>query len=156
MRQAVEFDPKEAPVDVRAGPLWLRVALIYLASTNALIGLWATLAPRSFFDDFPGGGRHWVAGDGPYNEHLVRDVGAWSLALAAVILAAAWTAARGLVIVAGIANVLAGLPHAVYHSRHSDLVGSAADKAVSIGGLWLATGLGLAVAARGWRLSRAT
>ena len=38
-------------------------------------GLWATLSPRSFYDEFPGGGRAWVAADGPYNEHLVRDFG---------------------------------------------------------------------------------
>ena len=45
--------------------------------------------PRSFYDDFPGAGRTWVAVDGPYNEHLVRDVGGLNLALAFVAVLAA-------------------------------------------------------------------
>ena len=40
------------------------------------------LRAAPFYDDFPGLGRSWVAADGPYNEHLVRDVGALNLALA--------------------------------------------------------------------------
>ena len=52
-----------------------RVLLIIVGIGNAVVGLWAAVAPQSFYDDFPGAGRHWVAVDGPYNEHLVRDVG---------------------------------------------------------------------------------
>ena len=37
--------------------------------------------PAAFYDDFPGLGRMWVAPDGPYNQHLVRDVGELNLAL---------------------------------------------------------------------------
>lgn len=44
--------------------------------------------PRSFYDDFPGGGIAWVSVDGPYNEHLIRDIGAWSLGTTVVVLAA--------------------------------------------------------------------
>jgi hypothetical protein len=39
--------------------------------------------------DFPGAGRSWVAPDGPFNEHLARDVGVLNLALAVVTIAAA-------------------------------------------------------------------
>ena len=54
-----------------------------------VIGLWALLAPRSFYDSFPGGnGMHWVSADGPYNRHLVSDVGSMYLALAALTVAA--------------------------------------------------------------------
>ncbi len=60
------------------------VLLAVIAIGYAGVGAWAALAPRSFYDDFPGGGRHWVAVDGPFNEHLVRDVGTLNLALAAV------------------------------------------------------------------------
>ena len=56
-----------------------RVILALLAITSVQLGLWATFAPRSFYEDFPGGGRNWVAVDGPYNEHLVRDFGALNL-----------------------------------------------------------------------------
>ena len=45
---------------------------------SLLTGLWALLAPRSFYDSFPGGsGLHWVAADGPYNRHLVFSVPHW-------------------------------------------------------------------------------
>ncbi len=45
--------------------LWTRIALGYLALVSLQIGLWAQFAPRSFYDDFPGLGRAWVAIDGP-------------------------------------------------------------------------------------------
>ena len=49
-------------------------------SGNLGVGLQALFTPRSFYDDFPLG-RGWVAMDGPYNQHLVRDVGSLNLAL---------------------------------------------------------------------------
>src|SRR3954471_13364403 len=58
-----------------------RVVLALLAFTSAGIGVWAAFAPRAFYDKFPGLGQVWVAVDGPYNEHLVRDFGALNLAL---------------------------------------------------------------------------
>jgi hypothetical protein len=39
------------------------------------------VAPAGFFSRFPFAGHAWVALLPPYNEHLVRDVGALSLAL---------------------------------------------------------------------------
>ena len=47
----------------------LRIGLALLAASQALVGVWALLAPRSFFDDFPAFGRTWVALLSPYNEH---------------------------------------------------------------------------------------
>ncbi|RTL69410.1 MAG: hypothetical protein EKK42_04560 [Pseudonocardiaceae bacterium] len=67
----------------------LRVGLLVLAATQAFVGLWALPAPRSFYDDFPAPGRSWVSALPPYNEHLVRDVGALSLALTVLLVAAA-------------------------------------------------------------------
>ena len=58
-----------------------RIGLVILALSSGPIGLWATFAPKSFYEDFPGGGRHWVQLDGPYNHHLVTDFGALNLAL---------------------------------------------------------------------------
>src|SRR5690348_13415732 len=51
-----------------------RAALSLLAVLALYQGIWAQLAPRSFFEGFPGG-MGWIATEGPYNEHLVRDVG---------------------------------------------------------------------------------
>ena len=77
--------------------LWIRAVFAYLALQSALIGVWALMAPRSFYDDFPGAGRAWVAVDGPYNEHLVRDVGALNLAILVVFALAAFRPSRDLI-----------------------------------------------------------
>ncbi len=80
-------------------------------------GLWALVAPAGFFSSFPGLGLRWVTGDGPYNEHLTRDVGAFNLALVAFTVgvlrvapqAAAWAA---------VAWEVYALPHLAYHLSH--------------------------------------
>ena len=95
-----------------------RVALAILALVGLQVGLWAAFAPQSFYDDFPGGGRVWVAVDGPYNEHLVRDVGELNLALAVVAIVAFVTLNRWVVLAAGGAWLAYSLPHFVYHLRH--------------------------------------
>ncbi|MEO1060979.1 MAG: hypothetical protein AAFZ07_06150 [Actinomycetota bacterium] len=119
-----------------------RVALGYLIVVSAEIGLWALLAPRSFYDGFPGLGRAWVAVDGPYNEHLVRDVGALNLALAVVLLAAAVRLTRPLVDIAALAAIVWGVPHLTYHVLNTDGL-SASDLALSLGGLTLFVALPL-------------
>lgn len=58
-----------------------RWAVLILAVSAAVVGVWAAAFPLSFHTDFPAPGRHWVSTLGPYNEHLVRDVGALYLAL---------------------------------------------------------------------------
>ena len=98
----------------------VRVALGILALIGIQVGVWAAFAPRSFYDDFPGSGRVWVAVDGPYHEHLVRDVGALNLALAVVAIVALVTLSRAAVLAAGGAWLAYGVPHLVYHLRHTD------------------------------------
>jgi hypothetical protein len=112
----------------------LRVALAILALVSVELGAWATFAPRSFFDDYPGLGRHWVRADGPYNEHLVRDFGALNLALAVVTIVALITLGRPLVIAVAIAWLAWGVPHLVYHLRHLDVF-STGDKVANVVGL---------------------
>ena len=99
----------------------VRVLLVLMAVPSVLVGLWALLAPRSFFDDFPGAGRHWVSADGPYNEQLVRDVGSLNLALVVVIVAAAVVLTRTLVRTAAVATLVYAIPHFAYHAAHTDL-----------------------------------
>lgn len=98
----------------------LRIGLAVLAVPAAVVGLWAGLAPRSFYDDFPGFGQVWVAPDGPFNEHLVRDVGALNLGLAVVTIGALITLATVLVRWVLVAWIVEGVLHAVYHSRNLD------------------------------------
>ena len=110
----------------------LRMGLIYQAGAMALIGFWATCAPRSFYSDFPGGGRHWISADGPFNEHLVRDVGELSLALLVVLGAAAVTMAIPLVRAALVAVIVNGGLHVVYHARHLDMFSSSDATAIMV------------------------
>ena len=97
-----------------------RAILAYLTFSGLLVGVWATFFPQAFYDDFPGAGRVWVAVDGPYNEHLVRDVGQLSLAIALVSGVAAWTMIPVLVRVAAAAWLVNAIPHFVYHVRNLD------------------------------------
>lgn len=123
---------------------WMRIALGYLALVSLEIGVWAQFAPRSFFDDFPGLGRAWVNVDGPYNEHLVRDVGGLNLGLAAVLIVALITLSRPTIIAAALASLLYGVPHLVYHIANHDGLDDS-DVAISLGGLALFAILGVAL-----------
>lgn len=96
----------------------LRGGLLLLAAMALLPGVWGTLWPRSFFDDFPGAGNAWAAAFPPYNEHLVRDVGAFYLGYGVLLLGAAVVTRRRLVQVALVAWVAATVPHGVFHLRH--------------------------------------
>ena len=94
------------------------IALAVIALFMLPVGLQATFAPRSFYDDFPLG-RHWVALEGgPYNEHLVRDVGGLFLALILATALTLWRRFPTLAIAA--AWLLQGTLHVVYHAGHLD------------------------------------
>ncbi len=117
--------------------LVLRIGLIYLAVSGALVGVWAGFAPRSFYDDFPGLGRVWVSVDGPYNEHLVRDVGWLNLALTVATVWAAVTLTRTLVIAVLVAWLVTSLPHLAYHVANLDGLATA-DRVGELASLALA------------------
>ena len=93
----------------------LRGGLLFVAATPLGGGLWALLAPRSFYDDFPLPGRDWVSTLGPYNEHLVRDYGALNLALGMLLVATAVLVERRLARVALITWLVFATPHFVFH-----------------------------------------
>lgn len=125
--------PVPAPVRRR---VVVRLGLAVLALTQATVGAWALVAPRSFFDGFPAAGHAWVALLPPYNEHLVRDVGALSLATAALLVAAtAWPEDR-LVRVALVAFLVQAVPHAVFHGTHLEGFGTV-DAVAQTGGFVL-------------------
>jgi len=94
---------------------WLRGGLLILAASALTVGLWALLVPRSFYDGFPLPGREWVPTLGPYNEHLVRDVGALNLALGVLLLLAAALLERRLVQVSLVAYLVYAVPHFIFH-----------------------------------------
>jgi hypothetical protein len=97
-----------------------RIALVVILVGSLVVGLWAQVVPRSFYDDFPGAGRVWVAVDGPYNEHLVRDVGGLNLGLAFVAGVALVTGSLLVARAAGGAALVYGVPHLLYHATHLD------------------------------------
>jgi len=132
-----------------------RGALAVLGLVGLQVGVWATLAPRSFYDDFPGGGRTWVAADGPYNEHLVRDFGSLNLALTAVVLVALVTRAPAAIRAAALAWLVYSVPHFVYHARHLDVY-DGSDKVLNMTALAGAVVLSAAVLVADLRTRRRT
>jgi hypothetical protein len=122
----------------------VRIALALLVAQGLIVGVWAAAWPRSFYDDFPGGGRTWVSADGPYNEHLVRDVGALNLALAVVTVVALIAFTRVVALATALGWIVYQAPHLVYHLRHLDLY-DASDKVANVASLVLALVLPIVV-----------
>lgn len=89
--------------------------LVVLGAPQALLGLWALLAPHSFYKDFGLGGKGWVATLGAYDEHLVRDVGSLFLGLGVLLIVAAVRGQRSLSMVAAIVWLIFAIPHTIYH-----------------------------------------
>jgi hypothetical protein len=122
----------------------VRLALALLVAQGLIVGVWAAAWPRSFYDDFPGGGRAWVSVDGPYNEHLVRDFGDLNLALAVVTLVALIALTRVVALAAALGWIVYQVPHLVYHLRHLDLYDTG-DKVANVASLVLALVLPIVV-----------
>ncbi len=107
--------PKRLP-----GLVW--VALALLAFTGLSVGVQALADPRGFFGDFPFG-REWVASDGPFNLHLLRDFAALNLGIGALALVALVGRSRVLTRAAGLTWLLYGVPHLVYHALNREVTG---------------------------------
>jgi nucleoside-diphosphate-sugar epimerase len=118
------------PGAVKAG-LWA-LALFFL-----LAGIQQQFAPQVFYDGFPGFGMQWVSVDGPYNEHLLRDLGGANLALAVVTLYAISRPSAGLVRAVAAAALVAYVPHFVYHAAHLDLLATQAGRVLQTAALAL-------------------
>ena len=114
----------------------LRIGIAILALTPAFVGIWASITPRGFYDDFPGGGRTWVSAVSVYDEHLVRDVGALYLGSLVVLAFAYVYLERRLVQAALVSYAVAALPHLVYHLTALDNL-STGDSVAQITGLAL-------------------
>ena len=121
----------------------IRFALVYMAVAVGLVAAWILIAPKHFYDEFPGPS-HWVSALPPYNEHLIRDFGSAGLGLAVLAgLAAVWMQRR-LVQATAIALFLGSLPHAIYHLITTEAY-STADNVFTLAGLYLEVLLPLAV-----------
>jgi hypothetical protein len=94
-----------------------------LLLSGLVVGAWGTIAPASFFGDFPGAGHRWVSPLGPYNEHLTRDVAGLNLALAALAAFALARPAPEVIRAAGVAWFVWSVPHLAYHVAELDRLG---------------------------------
>jgi hypothetical protein len=126
-------------------PPWLiRAGLLVLALPSAVIAGWGLIAPSNFYDSFPGAGRHWVSALPPYNEHLLRDFSAASLAIVVFLVGAAILLERRVIQVALIAFLAYSIPHFAYHATTTEHY-STGDNLGSLGGfvVTMAISLGL-------------
>ena len=115
----------------------VRVLLALLLASGLVLGVWAAFFPLAFYESFPGFGRHWVAVDGPYNQHLVRDVGNLFLALSVITGVALVAMTSMLVRATAAAWTVFSLLHFAYHLRHLDMYDGvdAAGNLVSLGSM---------------------
>jgi 4-carboxymuconolactone decarboxylase len=118
----------------------IRFLLLALGIPQALIGLWALLAPRSFYGDFPAGRGGWVSALGPYDAHLVTDVGSLFVALGLILVLAGISLRRGAVVAAAAGWLVFSVAHFGWHLFHldsldtGDAVGNVVTLAWTVGG----------------------
>jgi 4-carboxymuconolactone decarboxylase len=139
---------KSAPL---SRPGILRVGLVLLGLPQLALGIWALISPSGWFGTFPGGGQHWLPAYGPFDEHLVTDVGATFLAIGLLLLIAGYLLERRVVQVALVAYLAYDIPHFIFHLGNDGVLGSGARVA---NGLTL--GLSVASAAALLALTRRT
>lgn len=106
MRAAVSREPVAA---------WVRIGLLALGVPNVAAGLWAVVAPASWYRSFPGFDPRLVAAKPPFNAHLATDAGAGLLASGVVLLMAAWLGDRRSIALGIVAFACFAVPHAAYH-----------------------------------------
>lgn len=130
-------DPRDAAHEGRAtsGRWPTRAGLLFLLFASLLVGPWAQFAPTSFWEGFPAFGCGWVSTDGPYNEHLIRDVGGLQLGMSVVLLATLLRPTRPLVLVAALASLAWQAPHVSYHLIHVKDLPTLADRVAQSAGL---------------------
>ncbi|WP_345069923.1 hypothetical protein [Phytohabitans flavus] len=102
----------------------VRGGLVFLAVLHLSWGVPATVAPRWFYDTFPGLGHAWTAAYPPYNVHLVTDLGATFTAFGVLLLLAAWLADRKVTAVVLCGVLVFSSLHLAFHLRnHGELGG---------------------------------
>lgn len=99
--------------DTAPSPAILCVGLALVGLQQVVTGAWALLAPAGFYAVVP-----TVDVVPPFNEHLVRDVGAALLATVPVIAAALWRRSPGVAAVALTCVLTFAVPHALFHLAH--------------------------------------
>lgn len=96
----------------------IRLGLLLLGLPQLVIGIYALFFSRDFYRDFPFG-RSWAA-LGPYNEHLVTDVGALFCAMGVIALFGAVRVDRRLSQAVAFGWIVFTVPHLVFHANHRE------------------------------------
>lgn len=97
-------------------PILHRVCLIILTIFGLSLGVWAYFAPLNWYNTFPGMGMRWLPVLGPYNEHLVKDVGGMFLALGVLSAVAVYHLRnRPVVVITAISWSVFNALHLIYH-----------------------------------------
>lgn len=128
-------------------PQAARLLLTVLSIINLAIGAYATIAPHSFY-------RHVLGVDlmGPYDEHLLSDVGGFYLGFGLLFAWAARTLARELVRASAAAFTLTQALHLAYHALHLEHFTAAQAAAQTVGlGVFLALPTAILILCRGAR-----
>lgn len=133
--------------EVTGGRGLVRVGLVALGATQGAVGLWALLAPSAWYEGFPGAGRSWLPAYGSFDEHLVRDAGAFLVALAVLLLVAATYMERRLVRVALGTYLVFAVPHLIFHLASDHRLLTSGDQIASGVAAALAVALPLALLA---------
>jgi hypothetical protein len=97
----------------------VRAGLALLGVLHLAGGVPAVVAPRWFFDTFPGFGHRWTAAYPPFNRHLIADLGATFITLGALLLLAAWLADRRVGAAALAGTLIFSTLHLVFHATHA-------------------------------------
>jgi hypothetical protein len=125
----------------------LRAGLVSLGVPQLALGIWALISPTGFYGTFPVvAGQHWLPAYGPYDSHLVTDVGSTFLAIGLLMLLAAWFLERRVVQIALVVYLAYDIPHLVFHLGHDDVL-SSGSQVVNGVGLGLAALSGIALLA---------
>lgn len=104
---------------------WIRTVTLLGAASFVGFGLWAFLAPQSFFEQ--------LAMFEPYNVHFLHDIGAFQVGLGAVLALAAFPERFDGLAAALLGVGAGGLLHALGHVIDSDLGGSPSTDIPSLG-----------------------
>ena len=93
-----------------------RISLAFNGVASAYVGVFAYFATASFYANFPGLGLRWLPQLGPYNEHLLKDVGGFYLAMTVLSFVALANVRQPVVVrMTGAALLVFNVLHFVYH-----------------------------------------
>jgi len=115
-----------------SGATLIKTCLAILAFAALSVGLPATFAPGTFFDDYPFFSS-WVGLLPPYNQHLVTDVGGLYVGFGFLFVWALIKPSRQLILPLCIGWFVAQALHFLFHLEHLEGFGTADAIAQTVG-----------------------